>query len=55
MRSAQSPPGRLKPPGGGPDADGGADRRIVSLGCRLNRYESGVMARHLEAAGLRCR
>ena len=29
-----------------------ASERIVSLGCRLNRYESGVMARHIEAAGL---
>lgn len=26
--------------------------RIITLGCRLNSYESAVMADHAEAAGL---
>lgn len=29
-----------------------ASTRIISMGCRLNRYESGIIARHLEAVGL---
>ena len=52
MRPTGLAPGRLKSSNDKAGATDGADERIISLGCRLNRYESGVMARHVEAAGL---
>jgi threonylcarbamoyladenosine tRNA methylthiotransferase MtaB len=46
------PPSLSLPHEGGGNASGSAGIRIITLGCRLNAYESEVMRRHAADAGL---
>src|SRR6185503_21334849 len=40
------------PPTPNPSPQGGGEVRVVTLGCRLNAFESEVMRGHAERAGL---